>query len=298
MNRQQFSEFVKNPAVVNAGTLKMLEDLVKRYPYCQTGQILYTYNLFREEQLQYHNQLKKAAAYAGDRRKLKELIDAGKGMLAQVPVVIKPAEEEPVIVSVEPVTLVPVAETIVFEPEPDESGAITSAELDSLPELQVKTESPDQTPKSQLLSAMDEPVVSADRMTRDELLAVVRRRLAEINAEKTATPPQSAPAIEINPDVPPSIYLTSTPSPSKEAIIEKFIREEPKITRPKTAFFSPADTALRSNLDEEEIVSETLAMIYAKQGNIQKAIHIYEKLSLLNQEKSRYFAAQIQQLRD
>jgi hypothetical protein len=68
MNRQQFSEFVKNPGMTNSHSLKMLEDLVMRYPYCQSGQFLYTYNLFREENLQYPLQLKKAAAYAGDRK--------------------------------------------------------------------------------------------------------------------------------------------------------------------------------------------------------------------------------------
>jgi hypothetical protein len=291
MNRQQFSEFVKNPASVNAGTLKMLDDLVKRYPYCQTGQILFTYNLYREEQLQYHTQLKKAAAYAGDRRRLKELIDSGKS--TEVPVEVKdnvPVAEVPVQV----IEDVPVTEMATAAQMPDESGAISMAELDSLPAIEVLAEAALKRPQITQIPDYDEPPVSPGRMTREELLAVVRRRLAEINSEKTNAPVQS-PA---EPEISPSHPLTLSPSPSKEAIIEKFIREEPKISRPKTAFFSPGDTAHRSNLDEEEIVSETLALIYAKQGNIQKAIHIYEKLSLLNQEKSRYFAAQIQQLRD
>jgi hypothetical protein len=50
-------------------------------------------------------------------------------------------------------------------------------------------------------------------------------------------------------------------------------------------------------MDEEEIVSETLALLYARQGNIQKAIHIYQKLSLRFSEKSRYFAAQIENIK-
>ena len=68
------------------------------------------------------------------------------------------------------------------------------------------------------------------------------------------------------------------------------------MSRPKREFFNPASSSQRSNMDEEDIVSETLALLYAKQGNLQKAIHIYEKLSLINQEKSRFFAAQIEKL--
>jgi hypothetical protein len=258
MNRQQFSEFINNPATTNAGTLKMLEDIVKRYPYCQTGQILYTYNLFKEEQLQYHTQLKKAAAYAGDRRKLKELLDSGK------------------VISVPSVTLGQTPQPLIS----DDSGAVTAEEIDSLPVLNSDKAIPHSGAASHPNGRLTETGVTTDRLSREELLAVVRKRLAEINAEKAAmSPPPDLLVDGIL--VSPSHHLTTSPSLSKEDIIEKFILEEPKISRPKTSFFNPADTSMRSNLDEEEIVSETLALLYAKQGNVQKAIHIYEKLSLL-----------------
>ncbi|MDP4189165.1 MAG: tetratricopeptide repeat protein, partial [Bacteroidota bacterium] len=87
------------------------------------------------------------------------------------------------------------------------------------------------------------------------------------------------------------------PVPSKEEIIARFIREEPRISSPKSEFFRPSESALKSNVDSEEIISETLALLYVKQGNIPKAIHIYEKLILLFPEKRVYFAAQIEKLR-
>ena len=48
--------------------------------------------------------------------------------------------------------------------------------------------------------------------------------------------------------------------------------------------------------EDDDLVSEELAEIYAKQGLNSEAIEIYRKLSLLNPKKSAYFAAQIEKL--
>jgi hypothetical protein len=49
--------------------------------------------------------------------------------------------------------------------------------------------------------------------------------------------------------------------------------------------------------EQEEVLTETMAGIYALQGLVNKAIDIYEKLSLLNPEKSAIFAAKISELK-
>jgi cytochrome c-type biogenesis protein CcmH/NrfG len=50
-------------------------------------------------------------------------------------------------------------------------------------------------------------------------------------------------------------------------------------------------------IDKTDLVSETLAKVYAAQGNVSKAISTYEKLSLLHPEKSTYFAGRIEKLK-
>ncbi|MFT3704590.1 MAG: hypothetical protein QM802_19650 [Agriterribacter sp.] len=50
--------------------------------------------------------------------------------------------------------------------------------------------------------------------------------------------------------------------------------------------------------ESKEIVTETMAEIYARQGLNQKAAELYHKLSLLNPDKRVYFAAKIAQLKE
>lgn len=99
----------------------------------------------------------------------------------------------------------------------------------------------------------------------------------------------------------PKVLAKNSPNENSkldvESILDKFMRENPSITRPKSEFFNPANVAKQSVEEKDEIVSETLAGIYLKQGLIKKAISTYEKLSLIYPHKITYFAALINQLK-
>lgn len=81
------------------------------------------------------------------------------------------------------------------------------------------------------------------------------------------------------------------------SIIDNFIEKEDSLVPKRAEFFSPSKAAKASLEDNDSVVTETLASIYAAQGNINKAISTYNKLSLLHPEKSSYFAALIEKLK-
>lgn len=81
----------------------------------------------------------------------------------------------------------------------------------------------------------------------------------------------------------------------KDKAIENFLAKAQEIgpIQPKDSNKQNPPT-LQSELD---LVSETLAQIFVKQGNFQKAIEIYTKLTLKYPEKRDYFAALIKKLK-
>jgi hypothetical protein len=80
-------------------------------------------------------------------------------------------------------------------------------------------------------------------------------------------------------------------------LIDAFIQTQPRITPGKGELKDQEDISEAFIKPDEQLMTETLAQIYVKQGYYLKAIHVYETLSLKFPEKSSYFAAQINKIK-
>ena len=89
---------------------------------------------------------------------------------------------------------------------------------------------------------------------------------------------------------------------SKEAELEEKKKPKKKKKKKKKSKKKKKKKELKvakvSLAEDEGVVSETLADLLAKQGYIEKARHMYHKLSLLFPEKSTYFAGKIENLKN
>lgn len=111
----------------------------------------------------------------------------------------------------------------------------------------------------------------------------------EVSEESSTTPIDHLAAVPENP--------VSIPLPQKVVLIDQFIKSEPRIVPKEGDFAESVMIAEKSNIPAFDLVTETLANCYLQQGNKNKAIKIFEHLSLTIPEKSSYFAARITEIR-
>ena len=141
----------------------------------------------------------------------------------------------------------------------------------------------------------------------DDLVAEVLENLEKLQKikQETAIWFEEKPTTKIKKKSPAPVKTSSKTKKEEKSskgksqikIIEKFIEEAPSITKNAKPANDKSDMASSSGKMRDDVISESLAKIFVKQGKFEKAIDIYKKLIWKFPQKKALFAAQIEKLK-
>lgn len=275
MDKATFIRFLKEPETMNRDSIIELTDLASQFPYSSIVHTVLAMNMHLVNHIVYDNQLKLAASLMPDRNLLRLHIQKI-NQLKTLPDL--PDEYRPITPSAS--HLETDNATKAAKPQKTVETEKVSSEK-SAAAKPITEEKNKEIPATDEKAADEEQNFSTDRKRQslEELKLILAERINEIESKKKQ----------------PSKSNMTGESTEKTAIIDKFIAQSPSISRPKPEFYNPVTSAQNSLIDQENIVSETLAKIYLNQGHHDKAISVYQKLSLKYPEKSIYFAGLIEE---
>ncbi|MBL7827017.1 MAG: hypothetical protein JNJ57_10330 [Saprospiraceae bacterium] len=283
MTQERFSRIVDDPELLRTITYEELKTLALAYPYAHN---LWYFLAIKARQIDHPDVVKNiatAAAYSLDRTQLFRLV---------APQMIAPQEVwmEEEVLELKPIeTLKRKLEEELTTVERSESKPVAEAAMSIVPEvaeplLQSVAPPPPEEPESIILEVsyltyhdwynrFNLPLITALAVVPDAALSI------------EAIVPETSPVQETTAQT-----IDHQPIESDE---EEEENEQPK-GKPGSIAQILAEKSVSENKD---VISETLAKLFAKQGFREKAITMYERLILAFPEKSAYFAAEIDKLK-
>ena len=271
MQTNHFISYITSPESIKTLSEKEINTLTQQFPYCQTGQLINAISLNYHNSLLFEDQLKKAAIYSSDRKRVFDLLYGSTDNSETVQDDLHEANIETA--TKQPHTEEEKVDFAVSHKDPLEQNYITEA-ISSTYFIDAGSEIPEE-----FIADTKEEKPTPTTFNESEEHSFTEW-LRYMKGETPLTESDHAESKKVN-----------------QNIIDQFIQEDPKIKPKKSEFYSPVNMARMSIVDESDLVSETLALIYVEQGNYNKAIDAYEKLSLKNPEKRSYFANQIKILK-
>lgn len=285
MNRQLFYQYLDRPGQLNDESLRHLTELVTEYPYFQAGRMLLVKNLHLLDHIRYNHELKQTAAHIPDRKRLFFLVHSDESLSHPPEDEFVKSEPEKDLRQETPVdsTLSQRSAIADYFDVADEDASIgnLAALIQPLSSVQEKP-----VPKPVILPAADlldyeMGHVSKGYQLSDEPFDPAQNRSFSAWLE----------AMKMH-----QMVKTSQPNNPQQQIIDNFLNQNHKIIEPSHRHHENKDIAQTSAIEREELMTETLANIHIKQKHYEKAIEIFEKLSLKYPEKSIYFATRIKEL--
>lgn len=294
MTKQDFIHYLAQPETLNGHSIADLEKLVQEYPYFQTGRMLYLKNLHNQNSIDYEKNLHITSAYAPSGKVLYNLIKK------------KPDDRRQM-------TETKAVEVTVSDISHQASDVLPKHEPTTVPQEIPKPVKEDEFDELQLLEKemlreAYRTSMTIDLIQGDEVKSQKSKEFSQQPVPKDSFGEASNNSYSFNDWL--KVVSGKTPGASAEEtavqkkqpnqLIDDFLLDQTAKAgaKPKAEFYSAETMAKKSIQDDETFVSETLASIYLKQGNLPKALRAYEILVVKYPEKIHIFAPLLEKIKE
>lgn len=287
MNQKQLINFIAEPAKINNEDISLIEQVLTKFPYFQSAHMLLTLASKKHNSALFQQTVKKTAIAIPNRARLYDLVHSFDNKNSENSTSESDPKQD--------------VKTDILENKPGYS------EIEQLQKIEIKTQEKisEEELNNQVEKEIEKQIVTA--FVEKEILKTSELHKKELAKKQEITSGSFTDWLShINKNVVEKTEQSSEnsekPAKDKKAeqklIIDKIIEKNPGNIRfnTTTKFYTP-EQAKESLIENEDLVTETLAKIYALQGNISKAIRAYEILSLKFPQKNAYFASLIENLK-
>ena len=314
MQAKEFINYIKNPNSLEKDSVKELQKLVNDFPYFQSAHLLLSLASKKWDASVYQKSLKKTAIVVTNRSHLFNLIqqfeisntviedsDHQKLVVEEVLEPIDSTKELNILKATE--LLIENSDSEITETEFQQK---TKPNAEEVLENEIAKQVVGAIVEKQMFNLSDTQLVFNQNKEPENFtdwLRLIQKSNKQLSAENILEV-----NTENNTDIKTRLekgkIITQESALNKKlknlALIDKIIENSPGQIKIKDdqKFYSPEHNAKESLLENEHLVSETLAKIYALQGSVNKAVRAYEILSLKFPQKSAYFASLIQKLKN
>lgn len=293
MKQSEWINLLEAPQSANFSDVAKLEVLKNEFPFFQSAHLLLSLTAKKHDSSLYQKTLKNTAISIPNRSRLFYLLNYFDKISEQVK---------------QPIVEVKKVEVKVEKPTSEIQHLQTIERISEKREAKLTEEELNE----QINKEVEKQVVSA--LVEKELLDSVRVKKTTTEEKKETLKsgsfsdwlhqyqkPQEASETkeEVEEVKKQPIKINPEKKIEQKTLIDKIIESNPGNIRlnPTQKFFAADNKAKESLIENEDLVTETLAKIYALQGNVSKAVRAYEILSLKFPQKSAYFASLIENLK-
>ena len=293
MNSEKLYSYLKDRSQLASANMTELEKLAEQFPYFQTAHLLYSMAAKKNDASLFQRSIKRTALVAVSRNHLYDLLyNSPSGIeVAEVEIVKenKVIEVAPIIEAEKKVQI----ETQSEVKEKEERDLTEQVEREIKKDL-IEAFVEKEILKTNEAHKKDEPPVLKDGSFGDWL-----HFLKKNNGQPLETNEKNTEGVEEKAESTIEEKEIKQKKEHQKGLIDKIIEQNlgPIKMNKDAKFFVAEQKAKESLLENEHLVTETLAKIYALQGNINKAIRAYQILSLKYPNKSVYFASLIENLK-